>query len=137
MEDVPIAGLGGLLWLALIRKAGPQAFLKPSPVHVLAALALRAAYHWQTPCSRPRNLALDGILIPPGGRCITGVTIFEDTTGGMQTAQAAQAVLEIHSINIQLELCGITTNPSKAQALESIGAVTYPDINAALQARLA
>ncbi len=98
----------------------------------------RVAYHWQTPCSRPRNLALDGILDPTWRELHhSRVTIFEDTTGGMQSAQAAQAVLEIHSINIQLELCGITTNPSKAQALESMGAVTYPDINAALQARLA
>jgi hypothetical protein len=137
LEAVPIAGLGGLLWLAKKRNAGIQDFLKPSPVHALAALGLALGLPPADALQQAANLALKKKTGPIWNELHhSHVTIFEDTTGGLRSAQAAQAALEVVNITIHLKLCGITASPVKAQSLQSLGAATYPDINTAIQASL-
>jgi phosphoglycolate phosphatase-like HAD superfamily hydrolase len=133
VEDLPIAGLGGLLWLASQRKRGPQAFLKPSPVHFLAGLALSLGYPTSTALLEVANLALDQQVHElwkelHGSR----VTAFEDTAGGLQSAKRAAEILAKAGISIEISLCGISGNPSKIEALQAVGGRVYADINAAL-----
>ncbi len=64
LENLPIIGLGSLLWLSQRRQAGPQAFVKPSPVHVLSALLLALGYPPQTCLEEAAALALDGTASP-------------------------------------------------------------------------
>ena len=133
LENLPIIGLGSLLWLSKQRKAGPQAFVKPSPVHVLSVLLLALDYPYLTCLQEAGALALDGVA---GSiwKNLQGaeIAVFDDSPAGLGSAISAQTCLEDAGISLAMALFGIASDSQKVAALESLGAKTYPDITAAL-----
>ena len=133
LENLPIIGLGSLLWLSQRRQAGPQAFVKPSPVHVLSAILLALGYPPQTCLEESAALALDGAASPIW-KALDGVEIavFDDSPAGLGSAASAQDCLAVSGISVSMELFGIASDSQKVAALSKLGARTYADITAAL-----
>ncbi|HSF83026.1 MAG TPA: hypothetical protein VLA49_17450 [Anaerolineales bacterium] len=53
------------------------------------------------------------------------VSVFEDTVAGLESARAAQTILNSLGIDIDLHLYGIAASQAKAQALSDAGARTF------------
>jgi hypothetical protein len=154
LENIPIVGLGALSWCAFKHGLDQDAFLKPSPVHVLAALWLAMDHSPSSPKVVPfaANLKLstqkeDSLVralevalqaLEGAGRenwiGLEGsrVYVFEDTVRGMKSARAAGKVLAKMDIHPQVELCGITDSKPKQEALSDFGAAVFPSLSAAL-----
>jgi len=133
LEQLPILGLGGLLWLSKQRQAGAQAFVKPSPVHVLSALLLALGIPLQTCLEEAASLALEGKASSlwsglEGAR----VLVFDDSPAGLESAVSAAARLHAAGVMLQIELIGIAADAAKVEVLHRIGARTYPMLLQAL-----
>lgn len=135
LKDVPIAGLGGILWLSERRELSPDRFGKPSPVHALTALRLALGDRLERALQAAAHLAIDR-QIEAGWAALNQahVFIFEDTVRGLTSLQAGVDLLRQKNIDLQVSAFGITADPSKRTALESAGAVVYPTLSGALLA---
>jgi hypothetical protein len=134
LEDLPIIGLGSLLWLSQQRQAGAQAFVKPSPVHVLSALLLALAYPPQTCLQEAAALALDSTASRIWGDLEeTEIAVFDDSPAGLGSALSARDCLASAGISVKMELFGIAGDSQKVAALQRLGAKTCPDLTAALK----
>jgi hypothetical protein len=133
LENLPIIGLGSLLWLTQQYKAGAQAFVKPSPVHVLSALLLALGYPNLTCLQEAAALALDGIANPMW-KDLEGaeIAVFDDSPAGLGSAISARECLAAARLPVKMDLFGIASDSQKVAALESLDAKTYPDITEAL-----
>jgi hypothetical protein len=133
LENLPITGLGNLLWLSQQRQAGPQAFVKPSPVHVLSALLQALGYPPQTCLEEAAALALDGTASPIW-KDLDGahIAVFDDSPAGLGSGASARACLAACGFSVSMELFGIASDNQKVAALSKLGARTYADITAAL-----
>lgn len=135
LENLPIIGLGSLLWLSQRRQAGPQAFVKPSPIHVLSALLLAIGYPHQTCLEAAAALALDGVTGSIWNELDGAeIVVFDDSPAGLGSAVAARDHLVAAGISLSMELYGIADDRQKIAALTSLGAKTYADITSALTA---
>ncbi|MCK5313686.1 MAG: hypothetical protein KAJ53_01120 [Anaerolineales bacterium] len=134
LENLPILGLGGLAWLSERLERSYQAFLKPSPVHVLSALQLALGASLENALTKAAKL-VEGGQFDSSWKGLNGaqVWVFEDTSGGLQSAIAAQTILREHGIVINISLNGIANDRAKVQALQEVGAKTKPNLNAALR----
>lgn len=133
LERLPILGLGGLLWLSEQRQAGAQAFVKPSPVHVLSALLLALDIPMGTCLQEAASLALEGRAGSlwsglEGARAI----VFDDSPAGLESAKSAAACLRTAGVSLQIELIGIAADSAKVEVLRRMGAQTYPTLSQAL-----
>jgi len=135
LEGIPIAGLGGMQWLAKNRGLEPEALIKPSPVHALSALRIAIG--------TPLNSALEGALdLESGGRRnpawaqVHGaqVTVFEDSARGLLSASGAQDKLAEVGVELHLSLMGIARGAEKKAALHSAGGRVYASTDEALAA---
>jgi hypothetical protein len=135
LKGLPIAGLGGILWLAERRRLAPDNFGKPSPVHALTALRLALNDSLESALQAAASLALDN-EIDAGWLALdqAQVYIFEDTVRGLTSLQLGRDLLRQKNIDFQVSAFGITANPSKRAALESAGATVYPALSPALLA---
>ncbi|MGB8213312.1 MAG: hypothetical protein WCE68_07110 [Anaerolineales bacterium] len=133
LEGLPIAGWGGITWLGQQRRTDPKSFVKPSPVHALAALRMSLGEGQETALSHAADLVetrkagtdwqrLDGAQ----------VCIFEDTPGGIKSLQAAQETLNKAGIQIKTKYFGIAQKPVKMQALRANTAQVFPSLVEAL-----
>lgn len=137
LENLPILGLGGLAWLSEQLGKNLQAFLKPSPVHVLAALQLALGNSLENALMNAANLVEFGQFDSSWKR-LNGsqVWVYEDTSGGLKSAQVAKTILDEHGSRISMSLFGIADESAKVSVLQEIGAETAPDINTALGQKL-
>ena len=163
LPGLPIVGLGGLRWLAASRGlSDPEAFLKPSPVHALAALraacgepltaALAAAATLVetdaaalSPAATPVETdaaALSPAATPvetdapaPGWSALDGATawVFEDSDWGLKSATDAANLLARHGVRLSLHLCGVAPQPAKQTRLQAAGARVFDDLPLALR----
>ncbi len=129
LEALPMMSMGGLGWLARRRGLEEQSYLKPSPVHVLAALQLALGAPQVEALEAAALLALDGIALG-SWRGLEAVRVFavEDASKGLRSAAGALAALRNMEIYPQLHLIGISTHPDKARALEQSGARVFPHL---------
>jgi hypothetical protein len=134
LERLPILGLGGLTWLSARRNHDPESFLKPSPVHALAALRLAIGDSLETALRAAAALVLDG-RVDPIWQALVGaqVHVFEDGVAGLESAHAAQCILEQIRVPMRVRLFGIAENSPKRQSLEAIGATVSATLGAALE----
>jgi hypothetical protein len=135
LEQTPIAGLGGLLWLSQQLGADVETFLKPDPVHTLFALGLAMG--------REQNQCLES-----AARFSTGVgekhfwedlkraevLVFEDTAGGISSVSSAKKLLSKAGVRIKTRYFGITSDEVKGRSLKEYGAEVFPTLAAALKA---
>lgn len=132
--DMPIVGLGSLAWLSAQRGLDNEAFIKPSPVHALAALKAALGASPIDALYSAENIANGEPA--PGWEKLDGAQVyaFEDSARGMQSIIHAEKVLTRNSVKIDVALQGITDSLPKIKALQEIGANIYPDLNSALAA---
>jgi hypothetical protein len=133
LKQLPIAGLGGILWLAECRRLAPEHFGKPSPVHALTALRQALGDSLESALQAAAGLALDHEIDDTWEALDQAqVYIFEDTVRGLTSLQSARDALHHKNIDLKVSAFGITANPSKRAALESAGAAVYPTLLEAL-----
>jgi hypothetical protein len=133
LDGLPIAGWGGMCWLGLQRRVDPQTFLKPSPVHALAALRLALGDSLEAALSEAADLAEGGRAAPAWVR-LDGAqaSVFEDAPGGIISLRAAHSLLDSAGIHLETKYLGIAQNPVKVQALKDTGAQLFSSLPAAL-----
>ena len=134
LEGIPILGWGGICWLGLQRHANPQNFLKPSPVHALAAMRLALGESQEVALTAAANLVETGSNAP-GWMQFEGaqVSVFEDTLGGIKSLAAARNVLKGVGIDFKSSAFGIAQKPIKIQALQANEACIFPSLAEALK----
>jgi len=134
LQGVPLVGLGGLTWLAQQRGLPAQSLVKPSPVHVLAALGLGLEISLPVALQLAAGLALDD-RPDESWRALSGarLSVFEDNIVGLQSAQAARDMLWKIGISLKLELYGISPQPLKAAALQKTGGCPSATLRQALK----
>jgi hypothetical protein len=133
LDGIPICGWGGMCWLGMQRHADPQTFLKPSPVHTLAALRMALGEGQEIALAGAAYLAETGQTGPAWQRLEGAqVCVFEDTPGGIKSLHAARQVLDRAGIHIETKSFGIARKPVKVQALRVLGAQIFPSLIEAL-----
>jgi len=134
LENLPIAGFGGLSWLSHSHGQGQEAYIKPSPVHALTALRLALGDDQEEALRNAASLAIDNNLDPSWQQLQDAqVSVFEDTTGGLESLIAAKYCLRATNIHLDTHLFGISTNHQKRRPLASIGAQIFPTLSSALK----
>ncbi len=133
LEDLPVIGHGGLTWLGDRLGLPYGALLKPSPVHILAALQRALGADQESALLRAGALALEG----DDGRvweALNGaeVSVFEDAAKGIRSAVGAAGRLSGIGLGIHLRSYGATASSPKVQALGRAGAHVFPTLRAAL-----
>ena len=133
LEDLPMMTMGGLGWLARQRGEGEEAYLKPSPVHVLAALQLALGASTLDALRSAAGLALDDRW-DSSWRQLEGCQVIavEDAAKGLRSATSALAILRGRGVQARLLLHGVATHPEKVRALEHAGAVVSPNVRLVL-----
>jgi hypothetical protein len=128
LSALPFIAMGHLDWLAAQRGLEPQSLLKPSSVHVLAALRRAIGDTLVQALDGAARLGLDHV---DDGlwRRLDGAhaTVLDDSFRGLRSAREAQAALESIGVRVTLDLRGVTTLAAKQEALEAAGGVVYPD----------
>ncbi len=134
-SDWPFIGWGDVSWLAAARGLEAQALLKPSPVHVLAALRRAAGAERPAALQAAAALALDG-QSEAGWQALDGCTVhaFEDGAAGLRSAAQAVRLLRERGLRLNLRLHGIAEQPVKRRALAAAGADLHLSLTAALTA---
>jgi len=133
LDGVPIVGHGSLAWMTEKRGLQMGALLKPSPVHVLAALRCAMGEDVDQALQMAVSLVLDGNM-DEGWFHLEGaqVTVFEDAAKGLQSALAAQEALKQQGISFNLVLRGVSPDENKAYWLRAAGARVFENLSAAL-----
>ena len=131
LQQLPIIGAGSLVWLAEQKSQPAQAYIKPNPVHALAALQAAIG----KPIPMALNLAND--LANGSGDIAEWVPIkdskimaFEDSAGGLVSAKKAVQILDQNNIYTDLQLIGVSDQPTKVKPLAQIADQVITDINA-------
>ncbi len=135
LAQLPLVGFGDMLWLSRKRDQDIHDFLKPSPVHVLAALLQARGIPRKQALDTAADFAHHGL----SGRewqAYQGckLYLFEDTTAGMGSALSAVQYLQEQGVEIELALVGISADGPKQSRLRTLGARVYRDLGEALQA---
>jgi hypothetical protein len=130
METLPIAGLGGILWLSAQLECDPLTLLKPAPVHALFGLRLALGDSLETALEKAAAFVFDG----PDDRSwetlqSAQVYVYEDTTSGVNSLHQAQHILQDAGIQISVFPIGVTDEISKREALEKAGAVVFDELS--------
>jgi len=136
LEYLPLVGHGGLVWFAEQSGVNLDYLIKPSPVHVLAAIRHSLGDTLEEAILVSSDIALKG-KVDGGWQKLDGAVVyaFEDSVIGFQSAQSAEKVLAETGIMIDLRLMGVSASPIKQQALEGGGAMqVFEDLNKALDA---
>ncbi len=135
LSHLPIIGFGSFQWLAETIGGDPEHYLKPSPVHALAAIgaalggaeseSLRAAEaaargEWLSPLKELRGAK---------GR----VTVFEDSAASIRGVREAASLL---GENWQCVGVGISSGGPKKVALAKVADRVYPSLDDALDGEL-
>jgi len=134
LDDLPLIGYGRLVWFAE-REGLPldESLMKPAPMHALSALLAAWLGDEVEALSRAWALlrgdrdALDGLPPFPWH-----VYALDDTAQGLRGVLAAVDALVRLGLDVTCHPLGVGTNPEKTAALSALGALVFPDVNAAL-----
>jgi hypothetical protein len=133
LENLPIIGAGSLDWMTDQDQVPVRSYNKPNPVHALAAMQAALGQDIKTSLRNAVNITsetqdfwrLNDWLALNGA----AVYVFEDTLGGMISAQDAAKILSNMDVIIDLKLIGIGQQPDKANSILEISDQVYSDIN--------
>ena len=137
MAWLPLVGYGQVRWLAAQHQCAADAFVKPSPVHALAAIgravgggdreSLEAAFDlWD---SGQVNELLLGLRERP-----LTLHVFEDTAGSVRGVCEAATLLCAHGFQAECRAYGIASSPEREAALRGSGVAVYTRLEPALRA---
>jgi hypothetical protein len=133
IPDIPIVGWGGITWLAQERQADQQTYVKPSPVHALAAMRVALGDNQETALLDAASLVETGQGVMAWQRLRGAqVSIFEDTPAGIASLQAAQEILNKLGVQIEPRYYGIASKAVKRKALSASSAQVFSTLTQAL-----
>jgi hypothetical protein len=133
LESLPIIGAGSLDWMADQDQVPTRSYNKPHPVHALAAMQAALGRDIKTSLenaakitSQPRDS-----FTRSDWKDFDKATIyvFEDSRGGMMSAQNAARILSEVGVSLELKLIGIGHQADKTETLLDISDHVYKDIN--------
>lgn len=132
---LPVIAGGRLTWLAARQGRPAMAYIKPSPVHALAAIGAAAGGEEAAALDAAAALYEEGRLSGPltdlAGRQVE-VVVFEDASGGIRSTLSAAELLCEAGLAVRARAVGVATEPAKREALAAITERVADDINAAL-----
>ena len=139
LDQMPVIGFGTVTYLATLMGKTGEYYLKPSPIHALAAIlaavgysdidSVMFAHQMMSEPTDPKNKErLDELFYGE-----TEISIFEDSTGGIRSVNQLSNWLNQMGYPVIVHLYGITQDEYKAKALIKENAAIYEDINAALK----
>jgi len=129
---LPLAGYGQMRWLADRHNQRTDAYLKPSPVHAIAAMALAGGAPELDSLEAARALVEEGVVQPALEPLRTGdlrIHLFEDTPTGIRSLQQAARILEKSGIHNDVTMFGISGSNEKIKALEGLGARIFATLD--------
>jgi hypothetical protein len=131
--DLPRITSGDLAPLAKEAGLEFEAYLKPSPVHVLAGLRRVLGDDVDRAVEAGVRLSVGGKM-DLAWRSLDGsrMILFEDAPKGHTSARSAAALLRRSGLSVRLEAYGIATSPAKMSALRACGARVVPHVRIAL-----
>jgi phosphoglycolate phosphatase-like HAD superfamily hydrolase len=135
LEKLPLAGAGHMQWLARQHGQISDGYMKPSPVHSLAAFALALGGGESAALEAARVFVEEGKLLPPlDSLRETGaaVTVFEDSPTGVIGTQSAVDLLNRKHLDISISILGVAAGGEKRAVLQSLGAEVFDTTDAAL-----
>ena len=133
---LPLVAAGDLGWRAAALDLDPEAFLKPSPVHALAAIRRALGAGGDSVEAAIRLGQFGEMDTAFRGLQDSRVSLFEDAPKGHIAARSAAQLLRAHGVRIDLRLYGIAPGQVRAEALRRTGADVYPDARTALDAAI-
>lgn len=135
LVDLPLVGLGSMQWLARDSDLEPDSYVKPSPVHAIAAIGTAASDVDPALMRAAHSLGQDGKFMHPilglKGENIH-VRVFEDSAHSIQAVQHAVDILINVGIPAKFTAYGIARHSEKRSTLVASGARVFDDVNAAL-----
>jgi phosphoglycolate phosphatase-like HAD superfamily hydrolase len=137
LKELPMVGAGHMLWLAKLHGQKPDAYLKPNPVHSLAAFAFALGAGEGVALEAARTFVEEGKLVLPLDQLKEGgadVVVFEDSPTGVIGTQSAVDLLRRACLDIRLAFMGVAAGGEKRAALESLGAEVFTTTDKALDA---
>jgi phosphoglycolate phosphatase-like HAD superfamily hydrolase len=137
-DRLPRVASGDLGWQATALGLDVQAFLKPSPVHMLAGLRRAAGDDGVQAVERAIRLADGGGEMDSFWRDFHGgrLFLFEDAPKGHVSARRATEILRMNGVSIDLAPYGIATSDEKVDALGAVGARVVSHVGTALEEAL-
>ncbi len=139
LGDLPLAAYGHLAWLAAQHQQRPDYFVKPSPVHALAAVAMATGGSERQSLEAAHALVEQDQLVTPlsdfSGEPVE-IHVFEDSARGIRGVREAARRLEQAGIHADVRAWGIAHHPEKRRALQALGACTFEQVDQAIQAAL-
>ncbi len=137
LKELPMAGAGHMLWLAKLHGQKPDAYLKPNPVHSLAAFAFALGAGEGAALEAARIFVEEKKLLSPLDRIEeegADVVVFEDSPTGVIGTQSAVDLLRRACLDVRLSFIGVAAGVEKRTALEALGAKVFPTTDEALDA---
>lgn len=132
----PLIASGRLAWLATKRKRGIPEYVKPSPVHALAAIGAAISGSECAALEAAAELVETGTLIDPLARLqgdSTRVVVFEDASGGIRATRGAVEMLRAAGLDVTAEAVGVSPHPAKQESLGAVADRVVNDVNEALE----
>jgi len=135
-EDLPVMGAGSLEWMADKTQTPPGGYKKPDPVHALAAIQVALGQSIEISLERAISLINQNqstqITNEWGELNQASVFVFEDSVGGLLSAQKAGQILADVGIPNKIHLIGIGQQSEKIGSLLKISDEVYSDINSSI-----
>jgi len=131
----PVVGFGQLRWLAGERHAYSDAYLKPSPVHALAAMARTLGAVDEDALQSACRLFEEGRLTGALASFQEGeidLHVFEDSASSLRGVEQAVDLLRGHGAEVALHPWGIGSSPLRRKALQRSGYPVFGNVGQAL-----
>jgi hypothetical protein len=136
---IPMIASGRLAWLATRRGRGIADYVKPSPVHALAAIGAAVSGRESAALEAAADLMEHNQLTGPLAALSDGKTqviVFEDSSGGIRSTREAVEILQRAGVDAHAEAVGVSPHPAKQETLNKIADRVVNNINEALIAYL-
>ena len=134
--QVPYTAGGHMVWLAAVQGRSPADYIKPSPVHALAAIATARSGELLTSLEASAHLYEAAELRGPLEQLKserTEVLVFEDSTAAIQSVRKAVERLALQGIDIRCTAVGVAADEARWEALSRVADRVVPSINEGLE----
>ncbi|HAJ06637.1 MAG TPA: hypothetical protein DCL76_08795 [Chloroflexi bacterium] len=135
LDELPMIGSGRTDWLAFNTGGDPSDYIKPNPVHALAAIGAAISHDEENSLMAAYELVLSGQLLHPLSLLIdstVNVTVFEDSARNIESVKNSVKLLEMYGIQCVFSAVGIGIHEEKRSVLKKSGARVFTNINDAL-----
>jgi hypothetical protein len=136
---VPLISGGRMTWLAERRSQPPGAYIKPSPVQAIAAIAVAFSGAESAALLAAAEFFHKGALTGPLAALWehpVRAVVFEDSSSGIDAARAAVDLLRAGGLDVTFEAIGVAPEQAKQETLRRIANHVVEDVNQAVDLAL-